>query len=102
MVAKRSKLAHDPLDRRHWQEDVNRRTRWNIRHIADMRQRLAEWECDARAEARQTDGYCRSCYYVKSGGIAGQAFTKNRCRMCFEVQVYATTAQDKVCGACSK
>jgi hypothetical protein len=59
-------------------------TKWTGRaklHIAVVRAMLDKCEKDMGRTARLKSLECPSCYYLRGGRIAGQAFTKYNCKV---------------------
>lgn len=84
------------------QNDANRATYWSQRRVEETRYKLAQFELDVDKDDRLLYGQCRWCWYFRSGGIAGQAFTSRRCDTCGETQTYSSTDTLKLCLGCSQ
>lgn len=44
---------------------------------------------------------CRGCFYLNSGRLAGQAFSKYRCGICAEEREWPNTAVPMICETCA-
>lgn len=84
------------------QSDVNRATEYANQHAESLRRRLAEFELDARRHARYAACACKTCFYLRGGGAAGQAFTTRPCEICATVVTYSSTHTLKYCEPCAE
>lgn len=93
--------ATPPLPDIDLQNDVNNRSRWARELAKNTRARLARFEVDSQGSERRLAMECRACFYLRSGGLAGQAFTRQACEVCATVVTYPTTATSRLCGDCA-
>lgn len=56
---------------------------------------------DEQRERRTISGYCRWCWYRRSGSLAGQAFTAYRCARCNNEEQHSNTGVPMLCKACT-
>lgn len=67
-------------------------------HIA----RSMSWLADRDKKTRLERLVCRTCFYINSGGMAGQAFTRWKCAACEKETMHPNTATPKLCDPCAK
>jgi|GEM_PF-4085056 len=84
-----------------WTEQDIERTRELLQtaRVEDRRKQLNEYDADARQDQRRDHGECRACFYL-GARIAGQGFTKYRCRNCDQEQDHPNTATPRLCRTC--
>lgn len=68
----------------------------------DALKKAGKLELDTEAPERIKQQLCQTCYYLKKGGIAGQAITMQPCGVCNENQTYSSTATDVLCMGCAR
>jgi hypothetical protein len=82
--------------------DIDNKTHWNNKHIEDMTKKLNSYCFDDKQMERSLQQLCKYCFYVNTGRIAGQAFTKSNCSYCEKEMMFPTTDRDKYCPECAK
>lgn len=65
-------------------------------------QAALDYKADAEKKQRLKNGYCRTCFYLRRGLMAGQAFTAWECGICGAEKVHHHTGTPVVCAPCSK
>lgn len=67
-----------------------------------IRKSVARLTLDAERKHRLRDRECPACYYLRRGGVAGQAFTAWTCKSCRMAQCeYPNTNVPSYCDTCS-
>lgn len=56
---------------------------------------------DAERDKRVAEQLCETCYYLRKGGLAGQAITTQPCGICAAPQTYSSTATHVLCLSCA-
>jgi len=73
----------------------------NARVVSDMRSNLMDYDNDPEKDRRIEKLYCKFCYYIRRGSIAGQGFTRYGCYNCPKIVENPTTDCDNVCHDCA-
>ena len=60
----------------------------------------AAYIIDATKEKRLKSHECKTCYYLRGGGMAGQSMWSWNCGVCGEDQLHHNTSTPKVCHKC--
>ncbi len=60
------------------------------------------YAADLEVAKRRAQQKCRRCYYLRSGRLAGQAFTYGACKLCALEMTFPTTHQDDLCLHCGQ
>jgi hypothetical protein len=77
-------------------------TYFNSKNIQHMREKLTAFDNDLKSEERKSKQLCKHCFYVKTGRIAGQAFTNHNCGLCDKLMTFPTTDTDDFCLECAE
>lgn len=67
-----------------------------------MRNRLAAFDSDREEATRLKQAYCKSCYYLMAGAMAGQAMTQRPCGLCARDVMHGNTNCPVLCLACAQ
>ncbi len=74
---------------------------YQMKEFGEERVRCAAaYILDANKEKRLKEFECKSCYYFRRGGMAGQAFWNWSCAVCGEDQMHHNTNTPRVCFSC--
>ncbi len=78
-------------------------TAMSTERVKRLRKGLAHYEIDDRKASRLSAGECKTCYYLRGGVIAGQAFSQHECRRlgCDELSKSSNTDVPDFCSLCS-
>lgn len=92
-------------------EHVPHERRGQVIHAATYRsetflegyiRRARRADLDEEREKRREKQLCKYCYYINSGGVAGQAFTSSTCAFCQKDTMFSTTHTDALCLECAQ
>ena len=62
---------------------------------------ITDYRKDTNRDKRLEKQLCLTCYYLRAGIVAGQAFTEYTCRICGEKQMHPNTNTPKICKPCA-
>lgn len=82
--------------------DVDLRTYYALRTLEDTRKKLDKVITDPEQEQRRERKECQVCFYMRSGALAGQAFTPFECRECGGTFQHPNTRVPSFCDACAE
>lgn len=80
-------------------QELNRR---NAEEAKRVFTNVDNMKTDVYKEKRIKEQKCCNCYYLKNGGLVGQAFTDYECGSCEGTFSHPNTGVPAVCEKCSK
>lgn len=84
------------------EEYIQRQTKRAIEHQERIKIDLKKYEEDSEKSERLAICTCKTCYYLKSGQIAGDAISKYTCRNCGNEEHHPNTAVPRYCQTCAE
>lgn len=84
------------------EEYIQRQTKRAMEQKGRIETNLRKYEKDPEKSRRLAICTCKTCYYLKSGQIAGEAFTKYTCGNCGNEEHHPNTAVPKYCRTCAE
>ncbi len=82
-------------------QDIHMATHYGKSLAEHTLKMLQDYNTDRDSHRRHKVQLCRTCHYLRSGMIAGQAFTDYTCRVCDNVFGYHNTNTPKICTTCA-
>lgn len=79
-------------------KELNRRNQEEAKRVF---KNVDNMKSDTYKDKRLQSQTCCNCYYLKSGGLVGQAFTDYECSLCEEIFSHPNTGVPQVCERCS-
>lgn len=77
------------------------RTTTRERKLQRLREKFFKYSNDPNIKERREEQICKSCFYMDSDVIRGEAFTTNACESCGAGLTFATTDIDCFCKECA-